>query len=281
MSFTAFAAERGLIINSIIPGRWVRVPTEDKPHKRNGAYWYGGEFGHCQNWGTMDSVETWQDSKPRTPYEQKELTERMAKAKAAHSRERAAAQRKAAAKASWILGQCELDRHAYLDSKGFSDATGNVWRRPDIDPLLVIPMRHNGDVCGCQLIGIDGSKKFLTGQRTNDAVFQIGNGAQTFLVEGYASGLSLQALLAALKVKSRILCTFSVGNATRIARTLPGALWIADNDESMTGQKAAEASGLKWWMPPTAEQDINDMHREMGLFGASQLLRKWLLTCAG
>lgn len=280
MIFQEFAAERGLIINSIVSGRWVRVPTEDHPHKRNGAYFFGGDFAHVQNWGLMDSCETWVQDKPTTPHEAAAMAERMAKAKAEHSKERAAAQRKAAEKARWILGQCELDRHAYLDSKGFSEAVGNVWRKPDTAPLLAIPMRYKGDVCGCQLIGIDGSKKFLTGQRTNDAVFRIGNGSKIFIVEGYASGLSLQALLEALKVKPTIYVCFSAGNAARVAKTFSNAYFVADNDKSMTGQKAAESSGLKWWMPPKVGQDVNDMHREMGLFAASQLFRKWLLTCA-
>ena len=49
MSFVAHAQAHGLIINHAIPdGRWHRVPTVDKPRKRNGAYIFEcPRCGHC------------------------------------------------------------------------------------------------------------------------------------------------------------------------------------------------------------------------------------------
>ena len=49
---------------------------------------------------------------------------------------------------------------------------------------------------------------------------------------------------------------------------------VADRDDSLTGEKAALATGLPYFLP--AEGDFNDMHRSMGTFRASQALRKWL-----
>lgn len=278
IDFLQFAQERGLIITHLESNKWARVPTIDHPNKRNGAYFYSGDYAHVQNWAIMETVETWQDKKPRTPFEQKNIEARIASDREKHSKERERKQIRAASKAKWILSQCELDQHAYLDSKNFKDTRGNVWRQPDQDPVLVIPMFYDNSICGCQLIDIHGSKKYLFGQRTNNSYFRIGQGKKVFLVEGYASGLSLQAILTALKIQASIYITFSAGNCSKIAKTHPDAFWVADNDLSQTGQKSAIESGLRWWMPEQLGFDINDLHKESGTFKASQILRKVLLA---
>lgn len=276
IDFIQFAEDRGLIIKSLEHGRWARVPTIDHPHKRNGAYWFGGEFGHVQNWSCMDKVESWQDKKERTPFEHQAMLKRMEDSKKSHTKERAEGQVKAASKARWILIQCELDKHAYLDTKGFKEICLNVWRKEDQSPLLVIPMFFKHELCGCQLIDIDGNKKFLTGQRTNDATFTIGNKGRHFLCEGYATGLSIQAVLTALHVNYVIHVCFSAGNLLRVAKTLPDAFVIADNDASGTGERVARESGLKWFMSEVVGEDFNDLHKRAGTFRASQILRKEL-----
>lgn len=275
-NFMEFASQRGLIITGLERGRWVRVPTVDHPRSKNGSFYFAGDFGVVQNWATMETHDIWQDGKPRTPFEQQDMQKRMDASRAQYAKDRAAAQRKATSKAQWILGQCELEQNAYLDAKGFPEMRGNVWRKEDQEPLLVVPMFYTGLVCGCQLIDRDGNKRFLTGQRTNDATFSIGQGKQIYLVEGYASALSLHALLAALKMPHTVLATFSAGNLARIAKARPAAWIIADHDASGTGQRVAEESGLRWWMPETVGTDINDLHKELGTFRASQILRKAL-----
>jgi len=51
---------------------------------------------------------------------------------------------------------------------------------------------------------------------------------------------------------------------------------IADNDTSKTGEKAAIETGLPYWMSDVEGEDINDLHRRLGLFKASQQIGKWL-----
>ena len=273
MSFLNFCCERGLILDNLIQGRWVRVPTVDHPHKRNGAYWYGGDFGHIQNWATMDSCESWRDSKPRTPAQQQDMEKRITESKRKYDTDKKAAQKRAADKAAWILKQTRISKHSYLERKGFKDMTGNVWMR-DEKPLLVVPMNYQGSLVGCQLISNDGSKKFLTGQQTSGASFTIGQGEQHFICEGFATGLSLQTILVkALKMPSAIHVSFSAGNAVKLAKRLPNAIFIADNDVSKAGEKAAIESGLKWWMPPVEGWDANDYLLSKGLFRAAQELR--------
>jgi len=67
-----------------------------------------------------------------------------------------------------------------------------------------------------------------------------------------------------------------------IASALPRAVLVADNDypsdlapEGM-GQKVANASGRPFFLPPEQGQDFNDFHSAVGLFKASQALRKLL-----
>lgn len=184
--------------------------------------------------------------------------------------------RAAALKADWILGQCKSEKHAYLQSKGFSESEGLVWR-PDAETnLLCIPMYVAGNLAGVQMIDKHGGKKYLSGQITSQAEYCFDAGgisATDFWVEGYASGLSLQACLNALKTRARIHVTFSAQNLQRMAHS---GYVIADNDTSLTGQNAATATGLPYWMPSIEGTDINDLHKSVGTFKASQVLRKWL-----
>lgn len=274
--FLNFAQSHGLVIRDLVRGKIARCQTESKPTHKNGAYLFDGEWGWIQDHAQHTEIILWKTDKPLTPAEREAMQKRMDDSRAQYAKDRATGQRKAAQKAAWILGQCEIEQHAYLDGKGFPDMRGNVWRKEDHNPLLVIPMFHAGALCGCQLIGVNGDKKFLTGQRTNDASFVIGHGAQVYLVEGYASALSLHALLAALKLPHTVMATFSAGNLARIAKAIPTAWIIADNDASGTGQRVASESGCQWWMPETVGQDINDLHKELGTFKASQIVRKAL-----
>ena len=190
--------------------------------------------------------------------------------------ERAKLAQKAAQKAAWILSQCKPERHAYLDSKGFSEIEGLVWRPQDEVNLLCIPMYVGRDLVGIQLIDKHGNKKFLKDQITSKAEFRIDSGAinaSDWWVEGYASALSLRACLAALKLRYRIHVTFSAGNLKRMAHS---GYVIADNDASQTGINSAIATGLPYWMDETVGNDINDFHKKQGTFRASQAIGRWL-----
>lgn len=182
----------------------------------------------------------------------------------------------AAKKADWILSQCKREKHAYLHSKGFADVEGLVWWPDEANNLLCIPMYVAGKLVGVQMVDREGGKKYLSGQITSQAEFCIDSGAlrpTEWWVEGYASGLSLRACLHALKQRYRIHVTFSAGNLKRMAHS---GYVIADNDESGTGEAAAKATGLPYWMPPDVSSDINDFQKKHGTFRASQEIGRWL-----
>ena len=218
----------------------------------------------------------WQDKGFQKPTAAQIATQQRAAAERAsvEGQERIKAAHAAAKKAQWILSQCQQEQHAYLDSKGFPELMGLVWR-PDAETnLLCIPMYVNGAAAGLQMIDKYGAKKFLSGQITAKAEYCINAGAgDDWWVEGYASGLSLRACLSALKLRHRIHITFSAQNLQRMAHS---GYVIADNDASDTGYKAAKATDLPFWMPDLTGTDINDFHKQYGTFKASQVLRAWL-----
>ena len=182
----------------------------------------------------------------------------------------------ASKKADWILSQCKRERHAYLDSKGFREMDGLVWWPQDDVNLLCIPMYVSGALVGVQMIDREGNKKFLADQVTSRAEYCIdadGMNATDWWVEGFASGLSLRECLHALKLRYRVHVTFTAGNLKRMAHS---GFVVADHDLSKTGEAAAIATGLPYWMPPTVGTDINDFHKQHGTFRASQAIGKWL-----
>jgi putative DNA primase/helicase len=189
-----------------------------------------------------------------------------------------AKRKRAGEKAEWILSQCELATHPYLEAKGFPDEKANVWTTDDGKRLLVIPMRVGTQIVGCQLIDENGSKKFLSGQRTSDAAFVINNRGPAVLCEGYATALSIRAALAAIKARYTLFVCFSAHNLGRLAKALPRGLVVADNDASATGERVAKETGWPYFMPPDVGMDFNDYHRATSLFKCSQALRSALLS---
>lgn len=274
MTFVDFCRSLGIVIDTTPPlGRWVRLPTVTHPKKRNGAVKFMGDHGFAQEHASMTDVAVWKPDGDAPAVDRDAMAKRAQQAQ----REIEAKQVMAAERAQWILNQCELEKHAYFEKKGFPEEVGNVWIT-DTGRMLVIPMRHGRDIVGCQLIDKDGGKKFLTGQRTSDTAFVFDNKGPSILCEGYATGLSIRAAMAALKARYTIYVCFSAGNMARMAKNVPEGLVVADNDESGTGERVARETGWPYFMPPTVGHDFNDFHRATTLFKCSQALRSALLT---
>lgn len=271
--FIAFARAHGILIDSLPPlGVWRRYPTDDHPHKRNGAIKFQGEVGFVQNWATSTEVHVWKAQS----VSQADLARYRRDTQAAE-RKRLAQQEAAAKKARWILSQCQLGYHPYLSAKGFAKEQGNIWKHED-SLLLVVPMWSGLRLVGCQLIDEQGGKKFLFGQRTSGAEFVIGGKGPDILCEGYATGLSIQSAMRALKRPYTIHVTFSAGNMKKVAETMPRGFVVADNDASQTGQRTAQEIGWPHFLPPEVGDDFNDFSRKVGQFRASQALAKMLLS---
>ncbi len=268
MDLITFARLHGVLIDSPPPmGRWRRYRTEDKPRSRNGAVKFMGDHAHIQNHATMTETATWKAEGENAVAQIDHAA--LAAAQAREAARLQAGRENAARKAEWVIGQCIQTTHAYLVRKGYADERGLVWIT-ERGPVLVVPMRVGRQIVGCQLISEAGEKKFLSGQRTNDAAFVMGSG-EPVLCEGYATGLSVRSALQAMKVRRSIIVTFSAHNLKRFAGA--GALVVADNDKSGTGERVARETGLPYWMSDTVGEDFNDFHQRVGLFKASSSLR--------
>lgn len=273
MDFITFCRLNGILISSLPPlGIWKRYPTEDHPRSRNGAVKWMGEVGFVQNHATMIEVSVWKTEGP-SHINHREIQEATKNAELAQL----ARQRDAAQKAAWILKQCQFASHEYLKKKGFPDEVGNVWVK-DGEQLLIIPMRLDDRLVGCQMISEDGVKKFLTGQKTSEAAFSFDNKGPNILCEGYATALSIRSVLKALRRRYRLHVCFSAGNMSKVAARFSGGYIVADNDASGTGERAAREIGWPYYLPPMVGQDFNDHHLSVGMFKAGQDLIKSLKT---
>lgn len=273
ISFLEFCRSYGVVIDNLPPiGRWVRLPTQDKPRHRNGAVKFMGNYGLCQNWAEQTEPAVWRDE--MVSREAKRRVQAVATDAERQARENA---QKAAQKAETILSECELAPHPYLASKGFPDALANVWNK-DTDNVMVVPMRRGADLIGCQLIKADGDKKFLYGQRSGGAEFVFGQRGVHVLCEGFATALSAQQALRNLKVAAVVHVAFSAGNMKKVAETLPGGIVLADNDASLTGERVAKEIGWPYWMSDRVGEDFNDSHQRLGVFPLAMQLKALLTT---
>ena len=276
MTFADFCRAHGLIVDRIDQGRWVRTATTDHPRTKNGAYKFLGDVGWVQNHATMVDVDCWRSDRPM---EQRDVA-RVAKEAADFDHKMREGWARAARRAQEMLATTKADTHGYLQLKGFEDLTGLVLP----DEALLVPMRHlrTNALVGAQVIRWDEEarkweKKMLPGMRAKGAVLRLGprKAQRTWLVEGYATGLSLSVALRMLQLQNAVLICFSDGNLVHVARqiTEPAAVF-ADNDKSGAGERAAVATGLPYCMSPVLGEDANDMHRRAGVFQLAALTRK-------
>jgi putative DNA primase/helicase len=186
--------------------------------------------------------------------------------------------RKAAAKAVRLIKSCVIGTHPYLAAKGFPETKSLITE----GGALVIPMRNciTEDLIGAQVVRLVENaweKKMLPGMRAKCAVLRIGSpkARELWLVEGYATGLSVDAALRLMRLSAAVVVCFSAHNLAHVAGLLSGTRYVvADNDLSGTGEKAAIATGLPYVMPQTLATDANDMHQRDGLMALAKMIKE-------
>jgi putative DNA primase/helicase len=268
MEFLQFCKAHGILIDHYPPvGTWKRFATETHPRKRNGAVKYMIDHAFICDWAAGSEVHIWKaDADVKVD---RNFARRLAEEA---KRKVLSQQEQAAKKAGWIMHQTQIGMHPYLKAKGFYEEPGNVWVKDGVH-ILVIPMRVDGRLVGCQLIDPEGKKRFLFGQRTNEAEFVFDNKGRHVLCEGYATALSVRHVLRQMKERYTLHVCFSAGNMVKVAARLPGGVVVADNDESGTGEEAAKKIGWPYYMAPEIG-DFNDWHQKVGAFKAGMALRK-------
>lgn len=271
MDFIEFCRGHGIIIHDLPPiGVWKRYGTDDHPRSKNGAVKFMGTHGFVQNHATSTVVSIWKPDRPV----QIDRTAAMISVRKAEEDQRKR-QHQAMQRAVGMLNGSGLSTHPYLEAKGFKDEQGNVlWQNGK--PLLLIPMRVNNNLVGLQQIDEDGQKKFLYGQRTNNATFNFNNHGMNILCEGYATALTIRIAMKQMKKRYNLHVCFSAGNMVKVAAGLEPGLVIADNDASGTGERVAKEIGWPYWISDRVGEDANDYHQRLGLFAFTQSLTSML-----
>ena len=257
MSFQAFAEQHGLIIDHLVYDKWTRVKTTDHPNKKNGSYIFNGDSGAVLNWAVHEKAILWRGAARNDPLYRVKIQQSQK-----NTEER---NQKAAYKAGWILKQATKATHAYLSRKGFAEEEALVW-----EGNLVIPMRIEGAVSGLQLIDIDGSKKFLSGQKNKGAVAIFDNKGIPLLCEGYATAMSIRRALKAIKTRYKIIVCFSASNLLEVSKQFPDGLIVADHDP--VGIKTAKKTNRPYWVSPNTGEDFNDFELRVGAATAGKSL---------
>ena len=271
MTFIDFARAHGVEIDStrLYPSdRIKRCGTVEKPKSGNGAYFWDGQRGWVMDWSGEARVVWFNDpgAKPWTEEEKRAWASKRASA----ATEQEKKYQNTAIQAEMTLRAAKPGHHPYLELKGFKDEQGLV-----LNDKLLIPMRNvvTNKLQGYQSIQWDMEarkyeKKMLTGMRAKNAVYRLGTSKdETWLVEGYATGLSVRHALKSVGVSASVVVCFSATNLIQVADQIPGKRFVfADNDESKTGEKAAQETGLPWTMADQVGWDANDLHLSKGLF---------------
>ena len=259
MRFEAFAQQHGLILTrAVADGKYHRVRTTDHPAKRNGAYALSSIAGAVRNFATMDAFAIWRPNGDDAQVDRAAMLARLREAEAEERAQHAAA----AIEARAIVNACQRLRHSYLIRKGFPTVNGLVHGQD-----LIVPMNasQGASINSVQRIAPDGTKRFLPGGKARGSVFRIGVRGPIWLVEGYATGLSVMAALEDLRQDARIVVCFSAGNLIHVAEKIRWPAFVfADNDESGVGEQAALATGIPYCISPDWG-DANDLHVAKGL----------------
>jgi putative DNA primase/helicase len=246
-----------------------RCGTVEKPKSGNGAYFWDGERGWVMDWSGEARVIWFEDphAKPWTDEEKRAWASKRASAASDQDKK----YEQAALQADITLRSAKYDHHPYLEIKGFKETRGLV-----LDDKLLIPMRNvvTNKLQGYQSIRWDTDerkyeKKMLHGMRAKNAVLTLGNRdvGESWLVEGFATGLSLKYALKSVGIPAAVVICFSASNLIQVADQVAGQKYVfADNDESKTGEKSAISTGLPWTMADTVGWDANDLHQRESLF---------------
>jgi putative DNA primase/helicase len=272
MNFESFAEQHGLIIDHIVHDRWTRVPTTDKPNSKNGAYIWDGVAGAVQNWALHEKPISFK-SKEVYRLSAEELRQReIKKQKALETKVRK--QKAAAQKARNFMRLAKKALHPYLISKGFKNFTGE--RGWVLNDMLIVPMKVDDELVGCQTILPDGTKRFLAGQRTKGAELAITvkghNGVKgpDILCEGFATALSVRRAYKKLGLPFTVHVCFSAQNIVEIASKYKDCVIVADNDP--VGLKIAQRTNRPYWVSPIDGEDFNDFEVRVGPIEAGKSL---------
>ena len=152
--------------------------------------------------------------------------------------------------------------HPYLEKKGVKAGKD---LRVDGDTLIIPLYGNTGKIQTLQKITPRGEKKLYYGLSSSYVRYIFPGNTHIFLCEGYATGASIHEATGAT-----VICAMFAGNIPKIAKDYKGAIVVADNDESGTGEKVCE--GLDYILIPNVGMDANDYAQAYGMTALNALL---------
>lgn len=270
-------------------GKWLKTDTlSGKNGKGDGRVILDEARVTAHNWQTGVSATVWLENS--LPPKEKRRIASQVKQEIERQKDRAY---RAAGIASGILQAAAPASHPYLAAKGFREEKALVISADYIrlhagdylvpaagQQAIVVPARIGDRVTSVQLIWENGTKKFLFGGEIGGASHRISKGVDTWLCEGFATGLSVRTALKGLKISATVLCCFSASNIAAVAKQVRGRCFIAaDNDKPIeqfnglgAGEYYARVTGEPYGMPPEITTDFNDMHQRAGIFAVQRSL---------
>jgi putative DNA primase/helicase len=231
--FRAFCESLGLRVSHIAPdGRWHRVPTANKPRRKNGAFKLApdGRIGWAYDLALHDGPVQWRPDASEAP---DTFSPDRLRAAREDAEQRRREQREAIREARAFFDACTPLRngHEYLTGKqlGMEGAHG---LRVDGDGWLVVPAYRNGSLVSYQRISPEGVKRFAYGAPMSGTTYTLERrrSRHHIVCEGLATGLAIYAAMPG----SRVVVSFTAGGLAHAAETLPSgfACIASDNDHA-------------------------------------------------
>ena len=242
MVFEDFARSKGLIVNQYITtGKWLRFPTINHPHKRNGSLKLdeSGLIGWVRDWAS-DECHTWKancESAKKIAYDPFAHARRNHKIKEE--------QKFAAINALAYYKDAKMleGGHLYLEKKKLT-VEGCSDLRVDANGNLVIPiLDRRMNLQSLQLIDPFGQKKFWPGAKVKEGFFLLRRkqNSMTILCEGFATGLTLfQAI-----PDSNVVICFSASNLLAVSKMSKSKIIIAADNDKQTELKTGKNIGVE------------------------------------
>jgi putative DNA primase/helicase len=180
----------------------------------------------------------------------------------------------------------DVESHPYLTAKGIEVARGlRMHEASDGTKLLLVPvyafdMNGKTELIGLQHVGPDGSKRFMTGQRTDGGFFSIkGDPSWIVVCEGAATGFSVWQATGL-----SVVCAFNAGNLVQVVKELarwrPEAqLLIAADDDHFASESflAAQEEARKLGRSPKAWENAGILKAEAA---AKAVGCRWISPCS-
>lgn len=174
--------------------------------------------------------------------------------------------------------------HPYLTRKGIDNQDCIAKVTPD-GKQLVLPVYQYAEDGSYQIVSIQkisatGKKDFKPGCPTKGGFMGIPGNGQTFICEGFATGVSIHKATGA-----EVVIAFNCGNLPRVVEFFKASkpIVVADNDASGAGEDWAKKCDCPYILVPEVGMDANDYATKYGLEKLTELLepkekeKSWLI----